>query len=78
MTLCFLPARATVRVVAAVLTLAALSGCNPYVWGGVAAFAGPQAATGRNTFYHINKYLGRSCSDYNYFDRPVHCANDAG
>jgi hypothetical protein len=65
-----------VRVAAAVVALTALGGCNPYVWSGVAAFAGPQAVTGRNTFYHIDKYLGRSCSDYNYFDRPVRCAND--
>lgn len=70
------PSRIPIRLAAAGFVLATLGGCNPYVWGGVAAFAGPQALTGQNTFYNIDKYLGRSCSDYTYFDRPVRCVND--
>lgn len=70
--------RRLVRLAAVAVVLSALAGCNPYIWGGVAAFAGPQAVTGRNTFYNVDKYLGRSCSDYSYFDRPVRCVNDNG
>ena len=76
MTTTLVPFRTLIRLAAAGVALAALSGCNPYVWGGAAAFAGPQALTGRNTFYNIDKYLGRSCGDYTYFDRPVRCVND--
>lgn len=66
------------RLTGAALILATLAGCNPYVWGGTAAMGGPQLVTGRNTFYNIEKYFGRSCADYTYFDRPVRCANDRG
>lgn len=69
---------ALIRIAAAALALSALAGCNPYVWGGTAAasYVGPQVVTGRNTFYLLDKYFGRSCEDYSYFDRPVRCVND--
>lgn len=70
--------RKVVRVAAAALAVSALAGCNPYVWGGTAAasYAAPQALTGRSPFYLIDKYFGRACEDYTYFDRPVRCVND--
>ncbi|NQW08942.1 MAG: hypothetical protein HQ481_03530 [Alphaproteobacteria bacterium] len=61
---------------AAALMLVGLAGCNPYVWGTAAALTVPQAVTGKNTFYNIDKYFGRRCSDSTYFDRPVRCVND--
>lgn len=68
------------RILKAVLIggvlLAGLSGCNPYVWGSAAALTVPQAVTGQNTFYNLDKYFGRRCSDSTYFDRPVRCVND--
>ncbi|WP_028796332.1 hypothetical protein [Thalassobaculum salexigens] len=64
------------RLSVAALLLGLLGGCNPYVWGGGALALGPNLATGRNGFYHLNKVMGKRCSDSTYFDRPVHCVNE--
>lgn len=62
---------------AAALLLAGSAACTPIEYGvGAAAFAGPQAATGRNSFYWLDRTFGRSCEDVSYFDRPVRCVND--
>lgn len=67
------------RIAAVALAVAAAAACSPLEAGiGAASLAGPQAATGRNTFYLVDKYFGRSCSDVSYFDRPVRCVNDPG
>lgn len=66
------------RLSVVALVLAMLGGCNPYVWGAGAFAVGPNLATGRNGFYHLNKVMGKRCSDSTYFDRPAHCVNDAG
>lgn len=70
--------RSTVlRLTAVALALATLSACNPYILGGAAFTTVPNAASGRNGFYHLNKWVGKRCSDSTYFDRPLHCVNDA-
>ena len=69
------------RLTAAAVVLATLAGCNTtYLVAGSAAAVtlGPSVVTGRNPFYLMDKYFGRSCADYTYFDRPVRCANDNG
>ena len=71
MTLSLIP-----RVAAIGLVLGTLGACNPYVWGGAAVATVPNAVTGRNVFYTVDKYFGRRCSDTTYFDRPVRCVND--
>jgi len=66
-----------IAVAALALALAAAAGCTPVAMGvGTAAFTAPQAVTGRNSFYWIDRTFGRSCSDVSYFDRPVRCVND--
>lgn len=57
---------------------AGLAGCsaNPYLTAGAAVAVGPQILTGRNTFYHVNKWFGRDCSTYSNFDLPTRCIND--
>ncbi|MEQ8815334.1 MAG: hypothetical protein RLO51_19480 [Thalassobaculum sp.] len=68
--------RAAITVAAAAV-LAASAACTPVEVGiGAAALAGPQMATGRNTFYWTDRLFGRSCADVSYFDRPVRCVND--
>lgn len=70
-------AKAFLLPVAAALALGAAAGCTPLEVGvGAAALGGPQAVTGRNSFYWLDKTFGRSCSDTTYFDRPVRCVND--
>ncbi|MDF1794360.1 MAG: hypothetical protein P1U88_20780 [Thalassobaculaceae bacterium] len=66
------------RLSVAALLLGMLGACNPYVLGAGAFAAGPNLATGRNGFYHLNKVFGKRCSDSTFFDRPQHCVNDAG
>ncbi len=66
------------RLTAAALLLATLSGCNHYLVAGSAVTLGPSVVTGRSPFYLMDKYFGRSCTDYTYFDRPVRCVNDNG
>ena len=66
-----------IRIAVAAIALAAAAGCTPVEVGvGAAAFAAPQAVTGRNSFYWLDRTFGRSCSDVSYFDRPVRCVND--
>lgn len=64
------------RLAAGALLLAGLSGCNPYIWGGAAFATVPNATTGRNAFYHLDKAMGPRCEDLGYLNRPVRCAND--
>jgi hypothetical protein len=64
------------RLAAAALVIAGLVACNPYFLGGAALAVGPNAVTGRNAFYHLDKVVGKRCSDSTYFDRPVRCVND--
>ncbi len=73
-------ARGLFRLTAAAVLVATLAGCNHYVVAGSAAAVtlGPSVVTGRNPFYLMDKYFGRSCADYTYFDRPVRCVNDNG
>ncbi len=59
------------------MLLGMLGACNPYVLGAAAFTTVPNAATGRNGFYYLNKYTTKRCSDSTYFDRPLHCVNDA-
>ncbi len=69
--------RSLIRLAAAAAVLAAGAACTPVEVGiGAAALAGPQMATGRNTFYWTDRLFGRSCEDTSYFDRPVRCVND--
>lgn len=69
--------RSLIRLAAAAVALAASAACTPIEAGiGAAALAGPQAASGRNSFYWTDRLFGRSCADVSYFDRPVRCVND--
>lgn len=69
--------RTLIRIAAVSLALAATAACTPMVVG-AAAVSGPQAVTGRNGFYWLDKAFGRSCADVSYFDQPVRCINDRG
>lgn len=70
-------AHGLIRVAAAALLLAGFSACTPLEVGlGAAAFAGPPATTGRNTFDWLSRAFDKSCSEYSYFDRPTRCVND--
>ena len=65
-----------IRLAAVAAVLAASAACSPVEVGiGAAALAGPQVATGRNTFYWTDRLFGRACEDFSYFDRPVRCIN---
>jgi|GEM_PF-700179 len=65
------------RLTGAALILGTLGACNPYILGSAAFTTVPNAATGRNAFYHIDRVVGKHCSDSTYFDRPLRCVNDA-
>lgn len=58
-----------------IVTSTVLGGCNPYWLGGTAVLLGPPAITGRSTAYNIDKYFGRECEEFSYFDRPTRCVN---
>lgn len=65
------------RIAAAAAALSALAGCTPAELGvGAAVLGGPQAVSGRNSFYWLDRTFGRSCESVSYFDRPVRCVND--
>jgi len=66
------------RVGFVLLASVLLTGClaNPYWTGAAGALVGPQVVTGRNTFYNLEKWFGRSCADYTLYDMPVRCIND--
>lgn len=71
--------RSLIRLAAAAAMLVATGACTPVGAGiGAAVLAGPQAVTGRDTFYWTDRIFGRSCADVSYFDRPVRCVNDRG
>ena len=70
------PIRRAAMTLAVAAVLAASAACSPVEVGiGAAALAGPQVATGRNTFYWTDRLFGRACEGYSYFDRPVRCVN---
>lgn len=68
--------RSLLRLAAIAVAVAASAACTPVEYGvGAAALAGPQIATGRNTFYWTDRLFGRACEDFSYYDRPVRCIN---